>query len=73
MTQLPTPGRALRVLREQSGLTAREVAERAGVSESYLSRVETGREDASPAWIGCVAAAISRALTEGAQPRKVAA
>lgn len=73
MTQLPTPGRALRVLREQSGLTARELAERAGVSESYLSRVETGREAASPAWIGNVAAAISRALADTGRTPKAAA
>lgn len=61
-----TTGPALRVLREQSGLTAREVAARAGVSESYLSRVENGKVVAEAAWIGNVAAAIAAAIVEAA-------
>ena len=61
-----TTGPALRALREQSGLTARQVAARAGVSESYLSRVENGRVIAEPAWIGNVAAAIAAAILEAA-------
>ncbi|MGO4488196.1 helix-turn-helix domain-containing protein [Microbacterium sp. 2RAF4] len=66
-------GPALRVLREQSGLTAREVASRAGVSESYLSRVENGKVIAEPAWIGNVASAIAAALVETASaPQRMA-
>lgn len=61
-----TTGPALRALREQSGLTAREVAARAGVSESYLSRVENGRVVAEAAWIGNVASAIAAAILEAA-------
>ncbi|PMC04125.1 cytoskeleton protein RodZ [Microbacterium sp. UMB0228] len=68
-----TTGAALRALREQSGLTAREVASRAGVSESYLSRVENGRVVAEAAWIGNVAAAIAAAILETAiTPQPVA-
>lgn len=65
-----TTGPALRVLREQSGLTAREVAARAGVSESYLSRVENGKVAAEAAWIGNVAAAIAAAIVETATSAK---
>lgn len=59
-------GPALRALREQSGLTAREVAERAGVSESYLSRAENGKVAPAASWIAVVAAAIASAITESA-------
>lgn len=72
--QTPTqsPGQALRVLREEAGLTAREVALKAGVSESYLSRVETGSVEASAPWLGNVAAAIAQALVESAVRVRVA-
>ena len=61
-------GAALRALREEAGLTAREVAVRAGVSESYLSRVETGKAVAGSPWIGNVASAIAAAIVETAIP-----
>ncbi len=67
-----SPGQALRVLREEAGLTAREVALKAGVSESYLSRVETGSVEASAPWLGNVAAAIAQALVESAHRVRVA-
>lgn len=38
-------GRALRTLREQKGLTQKNVAERAGTSDAYISHAETGRLD----------------------------
>jgi predicted transcriptional regulator len=38
-------GQALRVLRGRSGLTQKELAERAGTSEAYISHAETGRLD----------------------------
>lgn len=63
---------ALRILREEAGLTAREVAQRAGVSESYLSRVENGTVEASAPWIGNVTSAIAVALIESAVSRKPA-
>jgi transcriptional regulator with XRE-family HTH domain len=61
-------GPALRALREEAGLTAREVAERAGVSESYLSRVETGKVSPASVWIGNVAATIAAAIAESTRP-----
>jgi transcriptional regulator with XRE-family HTH domain len=38
-------GRALRALREQNGLTQKNVAKRAGTSNAYVSHAETGRLD----------------------------
>jgi transcriptional regulator with XRE-family HTH domain len=38
-------GRALRTLREQKGLTQKDVAKRAGTSDAYVSHAETGRLD----------------------------
>lgn len=65
-----TSGKVLRTLRERTGLTAREVARRAKVSESYLSRVESGKANPSDAWLGFVASVLSDALIEqSADPR----
>lgn len=55
-------GTVLRTLREKTGLTARQVAERAQVSESYLSRVESGKVTPTDAWLGYVAGVLSDAL-----------
>lgn len=41
-------GRALRHLREEATLSRQDLAERAGLSASWLSRVESGEED--PPW-----------------------
>lgn len=65
MTQ---PGTVLRTLREKTGLTAREVAERAKISESYLSRVESGKATPTDAWLGFVAGVLSDALIAKAKP-----
>lgn len=62
-----SPGPVLRTLREKTGLTAREVAERAHVSESYLSRVESGKTTPTDAWLGSVASILADALVEKAQ------
>lgn len=69
-TATQSPGQALRVLREEAGLTARQTALKAGVSESYLSRVETGSVEASAPWLGNVAAAIAQALVESAMSNR---
>ena len=39
---------AVRTLRERAGLTPSELAERAGTSTSWLSRIESGAYD--PSW-----------------------
>lgn len=62
MTQMP--GTVLRTLRDKAGLTAREVADRAKVSESYLSRVESGKANPSDAWLGFVASVLANAIVE---------
>lgn len=38
-------GRALRELRDRAGLTQKELAERSGTDDTYISRVEHGRID----------------------------
>jgi transcriptional regulator with XRE-family HTH domain len=38
-------GRALRELRRGAGMTQKELAERAGADDTYISQVETGRRD----------------------------
>jgi transcriptional regulator with XRE-family HTH domain len=54
----PTLGQVLRKARERRGLGLRETATRAGVSPSFLTRVE--RDAANPTWrtIECIAAAL---------------
>jgi transcriptional regulator with XRE-family HTH domain len=42
-------GRALRELRKQAGLTQKEMGARAGVRDTYISEVESGRR--SVRWI----------------------
>ena len=41
-----TLGRAIRMLREQAGITQKVLAERAATSEAYVSNIEGGRRDA---------------------------
>ncbi|WP_066041977.1 helix-turn-helix domain-containing protein [Herbiconiux solani] len=69
MQSTESPGQVIRVLRDRAGITARELADRAGVSESYLSRVENGVTEPSDAWIGHVARIAASAIAENA-PRK---
>lgn len=57
-----TPGEALVYLRESAGMTLDEVAQSAGVSASYLSRVETGEKRATPGYIGIVTEVIAARL-----------
>jgi transcriptional regulator with XRE-family HTH domain len=51
-------GSRIAALRKTRGLTARELAERAHVSYSLLTKVESGAAPASPALIGAVARAL---------------
>lgn len=52
-------GSSLRFLRELAGLTLAEVATAAQTSASYLSKVETGVEAATPTYIARVTGAIA--------------
>lgn len=47
-------GESLRNLREWAGLTIDELATVASVSASYLSKVESGKREATPTWLGRV-------------------
>jgi len=49
----------IRVWREHRGLTARDLAVKAGVSTAYLSQIETGVRDGSFETIKRIAAALS--------------
>lgn len=51
-------GRAIRLLREASGLTQEKLAERAGITYQYLSAVENGRENFSIGVLESVASAL---------------
>lgn len=61
-------GANIRSLREAAGLSQQEVARRANISPSYLSRFESGVEGVapSPEWIGRVTQVIATAFSEGA-------
>lgn len=43
-TRLCSVGIALRIFRNRSGLTLEKLGERLGVSASYISRLETGKQ-----------------------------
>jgi hypothetical protein len=62
----PAPGMSLRPLRIMANLTLAEVAERPGVSASYLSLVETGEAHATAVWLGLVAGVIAQELANAA-------
>lgn len=55
---LPSVGTRLRALRRARRATLREVADRAGVSESFLSQLERGRTGASITSLQRIAAAL---------------
>lgn len=64
---------ALTTLREYAGMTISETAKAALVSASYLARVEAGKADPSPAWIGVVAGAMADRIRSDALARIAAA
>lgn len=70
---MDNPGAAIKVLRERAGLTAREAAALAGVSESYLSRVENGLVTPTNPWLGNVTSVLSDALIAHKKHAKEAA
>jgi transcriptional regulator with XRE-family HTH domain len=67
-------GRRLREIRRARRLTLREVAGKAGISESFLSQIERGRSGASIASLQRIAAALELAVSDlfspnGTRPR----
>lgn len=61
-------GERLRVIRNRRRQTLREVADRAGLSESFLSQVERGRASASVASLRRIADALGVAISDLFQP-----
>ncbi len=55
-------GPRLRHLREQKGLTARQIAERAGVTAAYVSRLENGRVSPTVATLGRLVSAMGETM-----------
>jgi transcriptional regulator with XRE-family HTH domain len=49
----------IKTLRERRGLTQEQLAERAGVSRTYLARLETGKQDPTLSTIEKLARALS--------------
>ena len=65
-------GERLRVIRGRRRLTLREVAERADLSESFLSQVERGRSSASVASLRRIADALGVSMADLFQPSGLA-
>ena len=61
-------GERLRAIRNRRRLTLREVADRAGLSESFLSQVERGRASASIASLRRIADGLGVAISDLFQP-----
>ena len=59
-------GAALRALRVAAGMTLEDLADTAGVSASYLSRVENDLVAPSSGWIELVAVAIGERMVGAA-------
>jgi transcriptional regulator with XRE-family HTH domain len=57
---MTTAGSAIKTMRKAMDLSQRGLAVKAGVSPSFLSRVERGLDEPSPTWL----AAVTRALGE---------
>lgn len=57
-------GNPLRVWREHRGLTARQLAERAGLSQAYVSQIETGRREGSLSAMVALARALDIGLED---------
>src|SRR5438034_1929356 len=65
-------GKGLRAIRVARRRTLREVAERAGLSESFLSQVERGRSSASIASLRRIAEALGVSMADLFQPSGLA-
>ena len=62
-------GLEIKIARIRAGVRAYDLAQRVGLSESALSRIETGRKQPSPE----VAARITEALSTAGSPGRVPA
>lgn len=56
---IPTNGKVIRTLRHAQELRLRDVAESAGISQGYLSKLERDEQDASPAVLRRIASSLS--------------
>ena len=57
-------GNNIRLLRIQKGLNQKQLAERSGISPSYLCDLEKGRFDGSIRVLQCIAAALDVNVSE---------
>ncbi len=64
MSFLPTP-EEIRRLRLKAGLTQKELAERAGVSQSLIARIESGTVDPRLSTLKKILRALEEATKEG--------
>lgn len=56
-------GHAIKAIRERSGLTVTELAEKTGSSRPFIANIEANRRDGSPRVIKAIAAALKVPLT----------
>lgn len=61
-TETNAIGRVVRECRNLADMTLDQVADRAGLSKTYLSNVENGTADPSPAWLHIAMTAIGTEL-----------
>jgi len=58
-------GHAIRVIREDHGLSLRELARLSGTNPTYLSQVERGLREPSQRWKRAVTEALGKHMAEG--------
>jgi transcriptional regulator with XRE-family HTH domain len=56
-------GAAIRAIRERSGISQAEVANRCGVDRSVINRIEAGTKPGRPELIGAIAVALKVPVT----------
>ncbi len=59
-------GKALRHLRRMSGMTLEAVAQEAGTSVAYLSKVERGKHQPTAGYVGLVTGVLAQKLRKSA-------
>lgn len=63
-------GRRIKVLRNSLGLSQAQLADSAGMSQRYLSEVESGKRNVSITFLGVLAEKLSMPLSELVQPEE---